>query len=413
MQRAVDRLSREGVLTVRHGGGTWLASEATEGSTQVPSRRRAEDVCALIDRDVLSGVLHPGERVPPRKALMARYGVSYRTLRRALEMLCSEGTLRPERRTYRVRETHSEPDQSLCLFVGSPTSYKPSHVHMHTVERECAKANLRLVPVRHRWQGSRFVFEREDLFSREQLASTIGFMVWSICFHEQRCADLLGILRRFDKPVAILDERHGYHRRPIPFASRRVRCAVIAVRMDEGAALGRYLLDLGHRRVLYIGHGTAEGGEPRLEGIRGVYVRAGFADGVAEVHLPQPLSSRSARATGQRELQDRLGPLLDTSIDDDGVTAVVGYNDVFALAALEHIRSRGVAVPVRVSVVGFDDSHEASLAGLTSYNFNSEAAIALLVGHVVAGSGRRSGGPQVDLVEGYVTERGSSGAAPP
>jgi hypothetical protein len=350
--------------------------------------------------------------MPPRKELMARYGVSYRMLRRALELLCRDGTLRPERRTYRVRETHSEPNQSLYLFVGSPTSYKPSHVHMHTVERECAKANLRLIPLRHRWQGSRFVFEREDLFSPEQLATAIGFMVWSICFHEQRCADLLGILRRFDKPVGILDERHGYHRRPIPFANRRVRCAVIAVRADEGAALGRYLLDRGHRRVLYIGHGTADAVEPRLEGLRRAYARVGLPDAVPAVHLPQSPGSRRADSAAQGELRDRLAAFLERSVDVGGVTAVVGYNDVLALAALGHIRGRGTAVPGRVSVVGFDDSHEASLAGLTSYNFNSEAAIALLVGHVVAGPGRRSGGPQVDLVEGYVTERASSGAAP-
>jgi DNA-binding transcriptional regulator YhcF (GntR family) len=412
MQRAVDGLSREGVLRAQHGSGTWVASEAEASGADAPSRRRAEDVCVLVERDILSGVLRPGARMPPRKELMGRYGVSYRMLRHALELLCSEGTLRPERRTYRVRETHSEPHQSLYLFVGSPTSYKPSHVHMHTVERECAKANLRLIPLRHRWQGSRFVFEREDLFSPEQLVTAIGFMVWSICFHEQRCADLLGILRRFDKPVGILDERHGYHRQPIPFANRRVRCAVIAVRADEGAALGRYLLDRGHRRVLYIGHGTPGNDEPRLEGIRAVYGRAGFPEAVLNVHLPQPLSSAGAGATRQEELRDRLAPLLDRSIDAEGVTAVVGYNDVLALAALGHIRGRGIAVPGRVSVVGFDDSHEASLAGLTSYNFNSEAAIALLVGHVVTGPGRRGAGPQVDLVEGYVTERASSRPTP-
>ncbi len=407
MQRAVERLSADGLITSRHGSGAWLMHASACEECRPSGRRRMEDICALIERDILTGALPGGERIPYRMMLMDRYGVSYRTLRRALERLCSEGKLLPDRRSYRVREIRPARRQVLYLFVGSHHSHRPSHIHMHTVERECAKANLRLVVVRHRWQGRRLVFDHDGIFHPNQLADTMGFMVWTVCYPEETCAELLRILGGFDKPVAVLDERHGYHHRPIPFANRRMRCVPIAVRADEGAAVGRYLLNYGHRRMLYIGRTPEATVGSRLEGIRGVHARAGHADGILVAHVPEALCAVAGKDT-TRLCTVLSGPVAKAI--ENGVTAIVGYNDNTALAVLHYLRTRSVAVPERISVVGFDDSYEASLAGLTSYNFNSEAAIALLVGHTVAGpSPRARTGAQLDKVEGFLTERDSSG----
>jgi DNA-binding LacI/PurR family transcriptional regulator len=38
-----------------------------------------------------------------------------------------------------------------------------------------------------------------------------------------------------------------------------------------------------------------------------------------------------------------------------GVTAVLGYNDLVAVGMLSRFAARGVAVPDRISVMGFDD----------------------------------------------------------
>jgi len=43
------------------------------------------------------------------------------------------------------------------------------------------------------------------------------------------------------------------------------------------------------------------------------------------------------------------------SLNEPGVTAVFCYNDAIALGALAGFRANGVAVPHKISVVGFDD----------------------------------------------------------
>ncbi len=453
MQRAVERLAEEGRLAVRHGSGIErVGDRGARPPPRAPARRwRTEDVCALVERDVLAGLLPAGRRLPSRKELMSRYGVSYRTLRRSLEGLAAEGTLVPEGRSFRVRETRALATQTLYLFAGGVASRRPPAVNTHTLERECARANLELVVVRHNWHGTRMVFDRPIDFTPTQLSRIIGFMVWTMGYSEAACTEVLGMLSRHGKPVGVFDERQGFHQRPIPFANRLTRCAVIAQREDEGASLGRYLLGRGHRRVLYVSPQAGGFSEPRCRGIGMAFERAGYADGVRAVYLPserpslqaenlqavvpgmyetadremQPgvrealLSALSSQSTSiashveQELLRRRLAPVLDQAVHGDGVTAVVGYNDFTAIPALRHLRSSGVTVPEQVSVVGFDDSQESSLEGLTSYNFNSEEAITLLLGHILSHTvGPARSTPAVDLVEGYVTERASSGPAP-
>lgn len=409
MQRAVARLSAQGLIVARHGSG--LALPGHSPSSPPGERRRPEDLCASLERDILSGRLPWGERIPSLKSLMGRYGASYRMLRRALEILAAEGALVRHRRSYRVRDRYPKRNQIMYLFAGVHLQNRPSPVHLHTLEQECARTNLRLVVARQRWQGRRLVFDREDLFTADRLADTIGFMVWTIGYDEQRCVELLGQLSRYRKPLAILDERHGYHRRRIPFAGRHVRCVVLAVREDEGETMGRYLLDRGHRRVLYVNHDLTEGHPPRLAGIRAVYTRAGLPGAVLEASLSEPVVAQ--QGPGSAHLSGIDTGTFDQEIDREPVTAVVGYNDTVALAALNRLRQRHIAVPERISVVGFDDSHAASLAELTSYNFNHQGAIKLLVGHVITGPGGRTGDSGlVDRIEGYVTERASSATVP-
>ena len=43
------------------------------------------------------------------------------------------------------------------------------------------------------------------------------------------------------------------------------------------------------------------------------------------------------------------------ALNEPGVTAVFCYNDAIALGALAGFRANGVAVPHKISVVGFDD----------------------------------------------------------
>jgi len=118
----------------------------------------------------------------------------------------------------------------------------------------------------------------------------------------------------------------------------------------EGAqrAVG-HLLDLGHRRIGYIGAGNRpRSNRHRLAGYRDALRTAGVE--------PEEIRIRISPAGHRFHTEDVAdGAALVTELISTGVTAVFCYNDMIAVGALLACRDRGIAVPDRLSVVGFDD----------------------------------------------------------
>ncbi len=140
---------------------------------------------------------------------------------------------------------------------------------------------------------------------------------------------------------------------------------------DRGASRDatRHLLELGHRRlaVVALPRSPGEAGGPvdaaapgplrytvmaeRLAGIRGAIVEAGVPwEGVPVVAAADDQGPRLAG----RQIGDDLldGP--------DPPTGVVAMSDELAAGVLDAAAARGVDVPGRLSVVGFDDTPTAS-----------------------------------------------------
>lgn len=122
------------------------------------------------------------------------------------------------------------------------------------------------------------------------------------------------------------------------------------------AMLARHLRDLGHERVLWYGPDASVGhsGVSREQ----AFLREAFTVGLSgRVCLVGDIGNRGKAnieqvlQAGQTELaaylqQENLGPF----------SAVVCYNDFYALAAQRALLTAGLRVPSDVSVVGFDDS---------------------------------------------------------
>ncbi|MCL3859407.1 LacI family DNA-binding transcriptional regulator [Actinotalea sp. K2] len=103
----------------------------------------------------------------------------------------------------------------------------------------------------------------------------------------------------------------------------------------------RHLHALGHRRIAYAG--GQWGSWSDRERRRGLELAAHQLSEVEIIqlgHFPTVFSGGVAAAD-----------LVAAS----GATAVIAHNDLIALGILDRLRSRGTAVPGRVSVVGFDD----------------------------------------------------------
>ena len=122
--------------------------------------------------------------------------------------------------------------------------------------------------------------------------------------------------------------------------------AVVPNDRDGGRQATRHLLELGHRRIAYVG--------VEYNWVQLVSRRRwdGFVEEMSEAGLPPNPGG------------DRIGPAAEQvarALDDHRATGLVCFSDDRAVEVIREIRARGLAVPRDVSVVGFDDMNYASL----------------------------------------------------
>jgi LacI family transcriptional regulator, galactose operon repressor len=112
----------------------------------------------------------------------------------------------------------------------------------------------------------------------------------------------------------------------------------------------QHLLELGHRRIGAI---TGPRGwiatEERLRGYRGAIAGAGFMPD-PELEIESDWHTTGGYEAANELLARRRRP-----------TALFAFNDMLAVGAMQAARDRGLRIPEDLSVVGFDDTIEASI----------------------------------------------------
>ena len=110
----------------------------------------------------------------------------------------------------------------------------------------------------------------------------------------------------------------------------------------------KYLMELGHRRIAYVGHDDGSDIPCRPERKRG------FLEACRESNLP-PNPKWMIEVSYAKTAKTVTALLRETS-HKNRPTAIVAYNDMLALVVIEAARGVGLAVPGDLSVVGFDNS---------------------------------------------------------
>lgn len=114
--------------------------------------------------------------------------------------------------------------------------------------------------------------------------------------------------------------------------------------MGGARAAAQYLLQLGHRRIVYVaGPDSYAVSHQRLEGVRAAMAEAGVA--LDERHV---ISADFTDDAGRAAAEVLLGRCHDC-------TAILTANDLQAFGAMAAVEAAGMSVPDDVSVVGFDD----------------------------------------------------------
>ena len=144
---------------------------------------------------------------------------------------------------------------------------------------------------------------------------------------------------------------------------------------EGGRIATRHLLDLGRRRIAFIGDTSEHNPEfrQRWRGYVETLERAGLApDPELQVDADN-LETAGFAATAQ---------LLEARRDFDAVFATT---DLIAFGVMRCLRKAGIVVPSQVSVVGFDDIPAAAYfsPSLTTVRQDSEQAAEVLVDHLL------------------------------
>lgn len=460
MTKAVRVLRDHGVVSAAQRRGIRILRQPGERDIGEPSHAEQprelkwEWLAGRLRKDIREGVLPSAESLPMPKELAARYGVCYRTLKKALTSLEHEGILAKHKRTYIRRLPGRRHGYGSVVLMGvMPSYFKPvsyrqrSRQFMRIFEEECRRRHVDLVL----WPSGFPGVSHDSHASFEGIAGNdriLGVLAWPVDIRLVDILPMLSELKRHGKRAAILDEGGG-----IRLAKQywgHVRTVRFAQTQLPGIAVGRYLLEQGHTHVAYVSMFHRDGwSRMRFEGLTRVFRAAGgeaklFALdnidcpiqvlarlwdtmrpmaplmhrlSIDDVDVSQPPWHELADARESLErfsdvlFRRRFHGLLDDALNHTEITAWVCANDDIAYECLACLGRRNVKMPDRLSIIGFDDLEDSLFMDLSSYNFNATGIVNTMLSYVLDPPSLSRGGSAKNIVEveGYITERHSTG----
>jgi len=156
----------------------------------------------------------------------------------------------------------------------------------------------------------------------------------------------------------------------------------IALDNEAGVRIAlQHLHGLGHRRIaLFRGHSGSSDAEARWKAFKAVSRELGL---VVDPLLVTQLARLHAGLDAIREGRSAMARLLKSGTP---FTALLAFNDLSAIGAMQVLDEAGLRVPGDVSVVGFDDVSEAAIVrpGLTTVRQPLRQMGALAVKEILA-----------------------------
>lgn len=254
-------------------------------------------------------------------------------------------------------------------------------------------------------------------------------MVWDSALDEALVEAIVGVLRQHDLPVALLCETVRSYR--ALRSARDVHQIETGNSVADGRRVGQFLIDRGHRRVAYVSpYADGDYSINRRDGLIGAFVDGGYGNAVVACETSREVSSGELselargvwrqigdqyadvdypavrEAIRKRGLAPHLKELFERALSDPAVTAWVCNNDTVALEALHYLALRRYEVPGHIALVGFDDTQEAFMEGLTSYSFDPTGLAQAMLNQVLLPMDqRRTAAPRPMSLGGFVNER--------
>ncbi|MDH7602814.1 MAG: GntR family transcriptional regulator [Armatimonadota bacterium] len=289
-----------------------------------------------IRRDVLVRGLRPGDLIPSERELVRIYDVSRVTVRRAIRDLVEEGFLRREgRRGTFVNDitrtsTWSVGNQSKLIGVlisRIQTSF--SDELLGGIDDCCHEHGYSVL----------FGATDEDIDEAtrriERMASggVLGFIIVPIACDDyvQVNTELLESISRRGLPYVLLD-------RYVPGIKADT---VVSDNFDGAYRATKHLIDLGHKRIGFVGYFKCSSVEDRIAGYKKCLMDHGILPDDSLVVNPRPEEVKRAAAELVRRAPD--------------MTAIFAVNDAKAMLVWESLTELGLRVPKDIALVGYDN----------------------------------------------------------
>lgn len=285
-----------------------------------------------LRKAIQSGVHKPGEFVATEQGLCRSSGISRVSVRRATELLIREGLI--ERRPGKGLFVTQPERATRIIQVVVPDLAFEQCVQIARGAQEIGTERGFQVQV---YDGHNHM-DRDIAYLRQLTELPVeGALILS--WHHPRFSETLLTLKQQGLPFVLVDE-HPSH---LDVSS------VTADGHAGGLMIGNALIDLGHRRIGFIGNLVASTVQARLEGLRDAIGDRGipFDRSLVLDLAVQPQENWAERiALCTRQLLSR----------PDRPTAIAYSDDQVAAEGYRTIRAMGLRVPHDVSIVGFDDS---------------------------------------------------------
>jgi DNA-binding LacI/PurR family transcriptional regulator len=300
-------------------------------------------VLQTIRSRIFDGTFPSGTSLPSERELSDHHAVSRTIVRRALDLLASEGLIKVQRgcrpvvtEGFReIRNTrHKLIDVGIWLWPDAE-NYGASSI-LKGIQRAAPQNRMRFMigsVSEYRPEWDRCV-AREAQFIREVMNDqhACGMILW--CVGGERSFEVLKAAQRSGLHLVFVDR----------LPPKGIDADFVGTANRSGAAKAvRHLLDLGHRDIACI---------PNMDVASSVGERlAGYVEAIRDQEV-QPKIVQLVLKKGESD--ESAFKRLARDVVSSKVTAVFAINDTIALGLVNSLRQIGVRVPEDISVVGFD-----------------------------------------------------------
>jgi DNA-binding transcriptional regulator YhcF (GntR family) len=421
-----------------------------------------------LKQDILTGRFHLGQPLPSLKELQGQYGVSYPTLKKALHTLSNEGIIKTFRRGYIVPSLAKSESTARIVAIGCGWEDGTLWIdhqdknYFRILESECIQSKISLDIVVYCRQNGVLCFidtiTRQPYYLSNDNILSIAVIVANL---EIPPEEVLAKLVSFKKSIAVLDVVGGWDVSSRMANNYYLQFFTVTTSKFPPRQVGQYLLSLGHTNIAFMSpFHKALWSVQRHNGVREIYRDAGLRDSVHSYVLDQfafqwdflqedhdnqeDIKSLIAAydkwqkyanseffrkfghisyniskyltewncATG--EIYYRMVPLFRKALENKTITAWVTANDYTATLALDYLKENKIRVPEDLSIISFDNTLDAMENQLTSYDFNLNGIVSIILRYALRPSSVSSSRHKAVIeAEGTIIERRSTARSVP